>query len=172
MTRNVWKSMGMCDMSHTMSEEWDKFGHAWLSESAWHSMYANGCAVCLWSVTQIKTFQQSVASNPDIRDPSLQFCLEFIEIYRENTPLWNIRREEFYDKQLKAVCYDKLITKMKQVLPSAKINVTRKINTYTHIHTHTLTYTCVCTVFYVCTGFHFTCACVCVHIHHIFNCIP
>ena len=96
-----------------------------------------------------------------------------IEIYRENMPLWNIRSEEFHDKQLKSVCYDKLITKMKQVLPSTKkINVTRKINTYTHIHTHTLTYMCVCTVFYVCTGFHISCACVCAHIHHIFNCIP
>ena len=115
----------------------------------------DGMSACDLS-RNIKTFQQNVPSNPEIRDPSLQFCLEFIEIYRENTPLWNIRREEFYDKQLKAVCYDKLITKMKQVLPSAKkINVIRIINTY--IYALTLTYMCVCTVFYVCTGFDFTC---------------
>ena len=88
----------------------------------------DGMSACDLS-RNIKTFQQNVPSNPEIRDPRLQFWLEFIEIYRENTPLWNTRSEEFHDKQIKAVCYDKLITKMKEVLPSAKkINVTRKLN--------------------------------------------
>ena len=49
----------------------------------------------------------------------------------------DIKSEEEHNKQLRAVAYEKLIMKMKEVLPEAKKNnVTRKINTLRgHIHT-------------------------------------
>ena len=65
-----------------------------------------------------------------IREPNIEFWTEFIELYKDNAPLWNTKSEEAHDKQLRAVSYEKLITKMKEVLPDAKkINVTKKINT-------------------------------------------
>ena len=41
-----------------------------------------------------------------------------------------------------------------------------------NIHSHSLLYINVHCIVYVYTGFHITCACVCVHIHPIFNYIP
>ena len=123
MTRNVWEWMEVREGSHAMSEEWAKLGHAWLTKSAWHSMFGNGWDVSLWSITHFKNFSAKCAIISRIQ------------------------------KQLRAVCYDKLVNKMKEVMPSAKkINVTRKINTLRgqfrrwelnfiiHTYTHTYTY--------------------------------
>ena len=41
-----------------------------------------------------------------------------------------------------------------------------------NIHSYSLLYIHVYCILYVYTGFHITCACVCVHMYHIFNCIP
>ena len=47
------------------------------------------------------------------------------------------KSEEGHNKQLRTVAFEKLIIKMKEILPKAKKNnVTRKINTLRgHIHT-------------------------------------
>ena len=50
------------------------------------------------------------------------FLCEFIEIFREQEPLWKMKHKDYYNKQKRKQCYDILIAKMKDVHSSAHKN--------------------------------------------------
>lgn len=66
-----------------------------------------------------------------VKDVDLDFWREFIEIYREMPALWKVNSDAYKNKRLKQECYDRLTEKLREIEPSATIDLTkRKINTF------------------------------------------
>lgn len=61
--------------------------------------------------------------------PAHHHLLEFIDLYREEPCLWQIKSKEYSNRNLKQMAYDKLVTKWQEVDPEAtKDIVVKKIN--------------------------------------------
>ena len=55
--------------------------------------------------------------------------VEFIELYRSEPCLWQVKSEEHYDRTKKDVAYSKLVKKLEELEPDAtKKSVLMKIN--------------------------------------------
>lgn len=66
-----------------------------------------------------------------VKDVDLDFWREFIEIYRDMPSLWKVNSDAYKNKRLKQECYDRLTEKLREIEPSATIDLTkRKINTF------------------------------------------
>lgn len=60
-----------------------------------------------------------------------KFWQEFFQLYKELPALWRIKSTEYTDRVLKAKCYEKLVTKLKELYPDAdREMVVKKINNY------------------------------------------
>lgn len=66
-----------------------------------------------------------------VKDADLEFWIEFIEMYREMPSLWKVYSDQYKNKRLKQQCYSKMLEKLREIEPSATIDlVKRKINTF------------------------------------------
>lgn len=55
--------------------------------------------------------------------------IEFIELFREQEPLWKIRHKDYHNNVKRTVCYNVLLEKMKIIDRTADLNkVKKKIN--------------------------------------------
>ena len=58
-----------------------------------------------------------------------QVIVEFIELYRSEPCLWQVKSEEYHDRTKKDVAYSKLVKKLEELEPDAtKKSVLMKIN--------------------------------------------
>ncbi|XP_069186498.1 uncharacterized protein [Procambarus clarkii] len=58
-----------------------------------------------------------------------QVIVEFIELYRSEPCLWQVKSEEYHDRTKKDVAYSKLVKTLEELEPGAtKKSVLRKIN--------------------------------------------
>ncbi|XP_031328655.1 uncharacterized protein LOC116169675 isoform X2 [Photinus pyralis] len=65
----------------------------------------------------------------DLRSLSRDFLTEFIEMYRENPCLWQIKSKDYSNKQKKNAAYAKLVKKLEEVEKNAtKESAVKKIN--------------------------------------------
>ena len=54
--------------------------------------------------------------------------VEFIELYRSELCLWQVKSEEYHDHTKKDVAYSKLVKKLEELDPGATKSVLMKIN--------------------------------------------
>ncbi|XP_077289970.1 uncharacterized protein LOC143913829 [Arctopsyche grandis] len=58
-----------------------------------------------------------------------EFLIEFIDLLRENEPLWKVKCKDYYNRLKKKKSYEILVAKVKEVKPDAtKDDVAKKIN--------------------------------------------
>lgn len=56
---------------------------------------------------------------------------EFIQIYRNETCLWNVKNKDYHNRDKRSAAYCKLIEKLKEIEPNADRDmVTKKINSF------------------------------------------
>lgn len=65
----------------------------------------------------------------DLRSLSKDFLIEFIDIYKENPCLWQIKNKDYSNKQKKSAAYLQLVQKLNEVENNpTKDGVVKKIN--------------------------------------------
>ncbi|XP_013106980.2 uncharacterized protein LOC106086739 [Stomoxys calcitrans] len=58
-----------------------------------------------------------------------RLCVEFLELYKTMPSLWDMSSEEYHDKELKKINYERLLQKFRQMEPMASMKeMKRKIN--------------------------------------------
>ena len=57
-----------------------------------------------------------------------QVIVDFIELYRTEPRLWQVKSEEYHDHTKKDVAYSKLVKKLEELDPGATKSVLMKIN--------------------------------------------
>lgn len=64
-------------------------------------------------------------------DKNKKFWSEFLKLYQSLPVLWKVKSEDYSNRALKTKAYEKMITKLKEIDPSAdREKVTRKINSF------------------------------------------
>lgn len=92
------------------------------------------CVVC----GLIFSFKRWISMRKDIEKINFEmsvgnkkFWAEFLELYRSLPVLWRVKSEEYCNRVLKTSAYEKMVTKLKEIDPTAdREKVTRKINTF------------------------------------------
>ncbi|XP_056641549.1 uncharacterized protein LOC130448286 [Diorhabda sublineata] len=71
----------------------------------------------------------------DLRQASREFLLEFIELYRNSTCLWQTKSKDYSDRNKKDLAYAELVKKYQEIDPKAdRSTVVKKINSFRTVY--------------------------------------